>query len=30
MAQRENNVELMNLYWTTAGVFPGVGEISPL
>src|SRR6266498_3836719 len=23
-----NNVELMNLYWTTAGVFPGVGEIS--
>lgn len=22
------NVELMNLYWTTAGVFPGVGEIS--
>jgi sugar phosphate isomerase/epimerase len=29
MAQRKNNVELMNLYWTTAGVFPGVGEISP-
>ena len=23
-----NDVELMNLYWTTAGVFPGVGEIS--
>jgi len=23
-----NNVELMNLYWTTAGVFPGRGEIS--
>ena len=23
------NVELMNLYWTTSGVFPGVGEISP-
>jgi sugar phosphate isomerase/epimerase len=23
-----NNVELMTLYWTTAGVFPGVGEIS--
>jgi sugar phosphate isomerase/epimerase len=23
-----NAVELMNLYWTTAGVFPGVGEIS--
>ncbi|MCX6239708.1 MAG: sugar phosphate isomerase/epimerase [Bacteroidia bacterium] len=23
-----NNVELMNLYWTTAGVFPGQGEIS--
>jgi sugar phosphate isomerase/epimerase len=22
------NVELMNLYWTTSGVFPGVGEIS--
>jgi sugar phosphate isomerase/epimerase len=22
------NVELMNLYWTTAGVFPGRGEIS--
>jgi sugar phosphate isomerase/epimerase len=22
------NVELMNLYWTTAGVFPGQGEIS--
>ncbi len=25
----KNNVELMNLFWTTAGVFPGVGEISP-
>ena len=24
----KNRVELMNLYWTTAGVFPGVGEIS--
>jgi len=24
----KNNVELMNLYWTTAGVFPGAGEIS--
>src|SRR5262245_56624665 len=24
----KNAVELMNLYWTTAGVFPGVGEIS--
>lgn len=23
------NVELMNLYWTTAGIFPGNGEISP-
>ena len=23
-----NKVELMNLYWTTAGVFPGAGEIS--
>ena len=23
-----NIVELMNLYWTTAGVFPGIGEIS--
>ncbi len=23
-----NNVEFMNLYWTTAGVFPGQGEIS--
>ncbi len=22
------NIELMNLYWTTAGVFPGQGEIS--
>jgi sugar phosphate isomerase/epimerase len=28
MAQEKNNIELMNLYWTTAGVFPGVGEIS--
>jgi sugar phosphate isomerase/epimerase len=24
----KRSVELMNLYWTTAGVFPGVGEIS--
>jgi sugar phosphate isomerase/epimerase len=24
----KNNVELMNLYWTTAGIFPGEGEIS--
>jgi sugar phosphate isomerase/epimerase len=24
----KNNVELMCLYWTTAGVFPGQGEIS--
>jgi len=24
----EENVELMTLYWTTAGIFPGVGEIS--
>lgn len=24
----QNNVELMNLYWTTAGIFPGVAEIS--
>jgi sugar phosphate isomerase/epimerase len=24
----QNQVELMNLYWTTAGVFPGLGEIS--
>src|SRR5262245_53825743 len=23
-----NTVELMNLFWTTAGVFPGMGEIS--
>lgn len=23
------NVELMNLYWTSSGVFPGDGEISP-
>ena len=23
-----HDVELMNLYWTTAGVFPGAGEIS--
>lgn len=22
-------VELMNLFWTTAGIFPGAGEISP-
>jgi sugar phosphate isomerase/epimerase len=24
----KTNVELMNLYWTTSGVFPGEGEIS--
>lgn len=24
----KNNVELMNLYWTTSGVFPWLGEIS--
>ena len=24
----KNNVELMNLYWTTSGIFPGRGEIS--
>ena len=24
----KKNVELMNLFWTTAGVFPGQGEIS--
>jgi len=24
----KNNIELMSLYWTTAGVFPGRGEIS--
>jgi sugar phosphate isomerase/epimerase len=24
----KNNVELMNLFWTTAGVFPGNGEMS--
>jgi sugar phosphate isomerase/epimerase len=24
----KNDVELINLYWTTAGVFPGVAEIS--
>jgi sugar phosphate isomerase/epimerase len=29
MRSMEKDVELMNLYWTTAGVFPGVGEISP-
>lgn len=23
-----NNIELMNLYWTTSGIFPGQGEIS--
>ena len=23
------NVELMNLFWTTSGIFPGHGEISP-
>jgi hypothetical protein len=27
MTHMKNNVELMSLYWTTAGVFPGVGEI---
>ena len=25
----KNDVELMNLYWTTAGIFPGTAEISP-
>ena len=25
----KNNVELMNLFWTTAGIFPGAGEMSP-
>ena len=25
----KNAIELMNLFWTTAGVFPGDGEISP-
>lgn len=25
----KNNIELMNLFWTTAGVFPSDGEISP-
>lgn len=29
MRNTKNDVELMNLYWTTAGVFPGIGEISP-
>jgi sugar phosphate isomerase/epimerase len=24
----KNNVELMNLYWTNSGLFPGTGEIS--
>ena len=24
----KNNVDLMNLYWTTSGIFPGHGEIS--
>ena len=24
----KNNVELMTLFWTTAGIFPGAGEIS--
>jgi sugar phosphate isomerase/epimerase len=24
-----NDVELMNLYWSTAGIFPGAAEISP-
>ena len=25
----KRNVDLMNLFWTTAGIFPGEGEISP-
>jgi sugar phosphate isomerase/epimerase len=25
----KNPIELMNLFWTTAGIFPGDGEISP-
>jgi sugar phosphate isomerase/epimerase len=25
----KHNVELMNLYWTSPGIFPGIGEISP-
>jgi sugar phosphate isomerase/epimerase len=25
----KNEVELMNLYWSTAGIFPGTAEISP-
>jgi sugar phosphate isomerase/epimerase len=25
----KNPIELMNLFWTTAGIFPGAGEISP-
>jgi sugar phosphate isomerase/epimerase len=28
MRYMNNDVELMNLYWTSAGVFPGDGEIS--
>jgi len=28
VAPRKNKVELMNLYWTTAGFFPGVSGIS--
>ena len=28
MRTMTNDVELMNLYWTTSGVFPGVAEIS--
>ena len=28
MEKNKNNVELMSLYWTTSGVFPGDGEIS--
>ena len=28
MRGMSSDVELMNLYWTTAGVFPGVAEIS--
>lgn len=28
MGTIDSSVELMNLFWTTAGVFPGLGEIS--
>ena len=24
----KNNVELINMYWTTSGIYPDVGEIS--